>query len=250
MDEASNGGDGDCNSTNLAFARICLVAKTAQTQSAVNAVAGHVADANKGNSKYDTDEDNGAFPIPRPGEDVLEVVKLASRSRHRLLDAIDDVARHVETVFEEHMRSAQTVYAAAKPQKHCDGRAFDTFHDHLRAVENTRSCEIRRQLCAITAYPGSLIDVPIVRLIKRQVTSINVRRKGSSGALVTILFGSMLQSLSMRCVRGPAVEARFASSSGIGAVARGWLIMITKGSLEGVCKTIASQPWTNGDHIT
>lgn len=73
----------------------------------------------------------------------------------------------------------------------------------------------------------------MVRLIKRQVTSIKVRRKGSSGALVTILSGSMLPSLSMRCLRGAAVEPRWTPSTAIGAVAvaRGWLMTINKRSL-------------------
>ena len=66
-------------------------------------------------------------------------MELSSRSRNRLLDAVDYVARNVQAVLEKDVCSTETVDTAAKPEENGNSRALDTFHYLLRPIKDASS---------------------------------------------------------------------------------------------------------------
>lgn len=109
MDEASDSRNCDGNPVDRALAEVGMFfvgARALQnTQSAVDAVTRHVSNANEADAEQDAAEQDGSLPITWPGENVLQIMELASRPGHRLLDSVDDIPWNVESVLYEDVRS-------------------------------------------------------------------------------------------------------------------------------------------------
>lgn len=135
VDEARKGGHGESDTSHGGVGGIGLGGEQ-DTVGEVHTVAGHVSEDDESDAEDACREEDGVLAIGRLVVNVREVVEIATTARDTLLDAIDDIARNVETVLDVDVNTTNAIDYASDPEEQCCAGASCPLHDTLGRHED------------------------------------------------------------------------------------------------------------------